>query len=128
MALRLSLPRGTSPTVLFCAPHLRRAGLRVRATRVIDNEAFCPSCLNGKPLSPVEKLRLQGKSQPGPPDSNRLRAEPAAVELSVPDVDQNDGIPTSHRLTDLEIKLLNVLQQVMLDQNMMRAAIHRRCQ
>jgi hypothetical protein len=130
MALRLSLPLFSPPTGLFCAAHLRRTGARVPADRVIDDEAFCRSCFHGKPISPVQKLQRSG------PDSNRLPADPPPVDRPVPDADQakspirernmlNDGIPASHRLTPLEVKLLNALQQVLLDETMMLAAIYR---
>jgi hypothetical protein len=136
--LRSSLPRCTPPPLLFCAAHLRRTGSRVPADRVIDDEAFCRACFRGRPIIGAEKLRGQSKSQrknpqnfshlsasPGPPDSNRLRTDPPATKLPDPDADHNDGIPASHRLTALETTLLNALQEILLDETMMLAAIHR---
>jgi len=147
---RSSLPRCTPPPLLFCAAHLRRTGSRVPADRVIDDEAFCRACFRGRPIIAAEKLRGQSKSQrknpqnfshlsasPGPPDSNRLRADPPMTEpLPTPtkqdrqaqsesETCSTDDIPASHRLTALETKLLNALQEILLDETMMLAAIHR---
>ena len=137
-ALRSSLPRCTPPPLLFCAAHLRRTGSRVPADRVIDEEAFCRACFRGRPIIAAENLRGQSKSQrknpqnfshlsasPGPPDSNHLRTDPPATKLPDADADHNDGIPASHRLTALETTLLSALQEILLDETMKLAAIHR---
>ncbi len=135
--LGLSQRRCTPTPVLFCAAHLRRTGSRVPADRVIDDEAFCRACFHDEPISPAEKLRRQSQSQRKnlqnsshlsanprlPRDSNALRTNPPAVETPGLDADQtespgvlNEGIPESHRLTALEMKLLNALQEVLLNE------------
>jgi hypothetical protein len=116
-----ALPRHTSPQVLFSAAHLRRTGSRVPADRVIDDEAFCRACFRGQPISPAEELREQSKSQQNfstPTKQNRLAG-------SESETCSTDSIPASHRLTALETKLLNALQQILLDKTVMLAAIHR---
>jgi hypothetical protein len=116
-----ALPRRTTPPVQFCTAHLRRTGSRVLADRVIDGDAFCQACFRGQPISPAEELREQSESQQNfstPTKQNRLaRSESGTCST--------DGIPASHRLTALETKLLNALQQILLDETMMLAAIHR---
>jgi hypothetical protein len=67
-------------------------------------------------------------SGPRPPDSNRLRADRPVTELPGLDADQtarNDGIPASHRLTPLEVKLLDALQKILMEDTTMLQAIHR---
>jgi hypothetical protein len=39
----------------FCAPHLRRAGIEVPATAVIEGEAMCAACFKGKAILPEEE-------------------------------------------------------------------------
>jgi hypothetical protein len=38
----------------FCAAHLRRAGIEVPATAVIEGEAMCADCFKGKAIRPEE--------------------------------------------------------------------------
>jgi hypothetical protein len=143
--LLLSLPQCSSPPLLFCAAHLRRTGSRVPADRTIDGEAFCRACFRGEPISPVQKLRRQSKTRrktlqnsyhlsanPRPP---RLRTDTPAVE-SLPGpmpTKQNhlaqresstDDIPASHRMSRLEVKLLNALQKLLLNEAKLLTAIH----
>ena len=39
----------------FCAAHLRRAGIEVPATAVIEGEAMCAACFKGKAIRPEEE-------------------------------------------------------------------------
>jgi len=39
----------------FCAVHLRRAGIEVPATAVIEGEAMCTDCFKGKAIRPEEE-------------------------------------------------------------------------
>ena len=39
----------------FCAAHLRRAGIEVPATAVIEGEAMCADCFKGKAIRPEEE-------------------------------------------------------------------------
>jgi hypothetical protein len=115
-----ALPRRTTP-ILFCVAHLARTGSRVPADRVIDGEAFCRACFRGQPISPAEEFREESKSQQNfstPRKQNRL-ARSESEKCST------DSIPASHRLTALETKLLNALQEILVDETIMLAAIHR---
>jgi hypothetical protein len=143
-------PRCAPPPVLFCAAHLR-AGSHAPAYRVVDGEAFCRACFRGEPISPAEKLRRQSKSKRknpqnfshlpvnlrAPRDSKGLRADPPAVELlpGPTPIKQNhlakrerstDDIPASHRMSRLEVKLLNALQKLLLNEAKLLTAIERR--
>jgi hypothetical protein len=115
------LPRRTTPPVLFCAAHLTRTGSRVPADRVIDDEAFCRACFRGQPISPAEELREQSESQ----QNFSTQTKQNRLARSESETCSTDGIPASHRLTSLETKLLNALQEILLDETMMLTAIHR---
>ena len=39
----------------FCAAHLRREGIEVPATAVIEGEAMCAACFKGKAIRPEEE-------------------------------------------------------------------------
>jgi hypothetical protein len=115
-------PSQSTPTpALSCAAHLRRTGSHVPARRVVDGEAFCLACFRGDPISPAPELPRRSKSQQSdPPDLHYLLTDRPVVELADLDAgetelpDSNDGIPDSHQLTDLEIKLLSALQEILL--------------
>jgi hypothetical protein len=39
----------------FCAAHLRRAGIEVPATAVIEGEGMCATCFKGNAIRPEEE-------------------------------------------------------------------------
>jgi hypothetical protein len=66
----------------FCAAHLRREGIEVPATAVIEGEAMCAACFKGKAIRPEEEHLGLMNFLPRLDRRKKIRAQSHRDELS----------------------------------------------
>lgn len=59
---------------MWCEAHLERAGEKVEATRVIEEEAFCEKCFRGEPINREIEQSGAGNGQPANREDCEKRA------------------------------------------------------